>query len=106
MNLPSFVDMAKVAEIGVLVLMIIQYFKRGIPETWIPIVSVLVGILISFGYLSNTVIADWTPYMIFVTIVNGVAGAIGADTAYSFVSNTKSPTATLPSKAQIEGGTK
>lgn len=102
MNLPSFVDLARVAEIGMMVLLIIQYFKKGIPETWIPAVSVLLGIALSFGYLSNTVIADWTPYLIFTTIVNGAVGAMGADTAYTFVSNTKSPVATLPSKAQLE----
>ena len=102
MNLPSFVDLARVAEIGVLVLIITQYLKKGIPETWIPIVSVLIGILLSFGYLSNTVVSEWTPYLIFCTIVNGIIGAIGADGTYTFVSNAKgSPTFTLPSKAQL-----
>ena len=106
MNLPSFMDMAKVAEIGVLVLIVIQYFKSAIPEKLIPVISVLLGIALSFGYICNIPFSEWTPYLVFVTILTGVAGAIGADTAYSFVSGTKSTPISLPSRAQLNGGTK
>jgi len=95
--------MARVAEIGMLVLMIIQYLKAGIPEKLIPVASLILGVAISFGYLTNTSVSEWTGYIVFVTILNGVIGAVSADTAYSFVSGTKSPSISLPSKAQLNG---
>jgi len=101
MNLPSFIDLTRVAEIGFLVLMIIQYFKVGIPEKWIPMVSVLLGIVISFGYLAQVPLQQWTPYIIFVTIINGAVAAFGSDTAYSFLSSSKTKPLSLPSKADL-----
>jgi hypothetical protein len=100
-GLPSFIDVKKVAEIGLLVIMIIQYFKAAIPEKIIPVVSVFLGIGISFGYTANIPIGDWTPYQIFVTIINGAVGAFASDTAYSFLSSGKSPAFTLPDRASL-----
>ena len=102
MNLPSFIDLQRVAEIGLLVIMIIQYFKTAIPEKLIPVVSVLLGIAISFGYNAQIPFSDWTPYLIFVTVINGAVAAFGSDTAYSFLSGTNSKPLSLPSKAQLD----
>jgi hypothetical protein len=103
MTLPSFIDMARVVEIGALVLIIMQYFKAGIPEKLIPVISILVGIAVSFAYNANIPFDQWTPNMIFVTILTGAIAAFGADTGYSFFSNSRSQAFTLPSKAQLNG---
>jgi len=105
MDLPSFIDVKRVAEIGLLVLMIIQYFKAMIPVKFIPLASVLVGIGISFGYTAQLPFSQWTPYGVFVTVINGAVGAFGSDTAYSFLSGSKGGSLTLPSKSQMVGTT-
>ena len=103
MNLPSIIDAAICAQIGVLVLMIVQYIKASIPEKLIPVASVLVGIGISFLFFYKAPVEQMDFLII---IANGVLGAIMADTGYTFLSTGKSPTFTLPNKGQLNGGSK
>jgi hypothetical protein len=97
MNLPSFLDISKIAQIGALVLVVVQYIKKPIPDKYIPYVSIAIGILISLLFEYRGAKFD-----IVNGIVNGVLGAIGADTSYGLLSNSKSPTFTLPSRAQLK----
>lgn len=96
-NLPNFIDLSKLAQIGALVLVVVQYIKKPIPDKYIPYVSIAIGILISFVFEYNGGKID-----IVTGIVNGVLGAVGADTSYGFLNNTKSPAFTLPSRAQLK----
>lgn len=108
MNLPSIIDVSICAQIGVLVLMVIQYVKASIPDKIIPVASILAGIGLSFLFFYKPGVA----INFVVVIANGVLGSIMADTGYSFISTGTSPTFTLPSKTQLngtkvpEGGTK
>lgn len=97
MDLSSFFDLAKLASVGALTLIIIQYIKEPIPEKLIKWVTLLVGILVSFfieykvgGALDVVVI-----------VANGIVGAMGADGGYQFLSGTKSPAFSLPSQTQL-----
>lgn len=100
MNLPSIIDVAVVAQIGVLVLAVIQYVKASIPEKLIPVASILAGIGLSFLFFYK----PGVPIDFVIVLANGVIGAITADTGYSFLSTGKSATFTLPSKTQLNGG--
>jgi len=97
MDLPSWLDAPKIAGLSVLTLIVVQYFKSGIPDKWIKFSSLGVGIALSFaceiyiGAALNPVKA----------IINGLIATVTADTAYKFVSNSKSASFTLPSKADI-----
>lgn len=108
MNLPSIIDVSICAQIGVLVLMVVQYVKASIPEKLIPVASILAGIGLSFLFFYK----PGTSINFVIVIANGVLGSIMADTGYSFISTGNSPTFTLPSKSQLngtkvpEGGTK
>ena len=90
-------DVSRIAEIGALVIVIVQYIKKPIREDVVPFVSIGIGILISFllEYYGGTI-------DILAGIVNGVLGAVGADTGYGFLSNTKSPQFTLASTRQLK----
>ncbi len=102
MNLPSIIDVGICAQIGALVLAVVQYIKSAIPEKLIPVLSMLIGIGVSFMFFYKPDAAvDFV-----VVISNGIVGAILADTGYSFLSTGKSPTFTLPKKTQRNGGAK
>ena len=96
MDLPSWLDAPKIAGLAALTLIVVQYFKSGIPDQYVKYFSVGVGIVLSFacevyiGSVLNPVKA----------LVNGLIATVTADTAYKFVSNSKSDSFTLPSKAQ------
>jgi hypothetical protein len=102
MDLPSWLDAPKIAGLAALTLIVVQYFKSGIPDKWIKLFSLGIGIALSFacevyiGAVLNPVKA----------IVNGLIATVTADTAYKFLSNSKSTSFTLPSKAQEEAGEK
>jgi hypothetical protein len=102
MDLPSWLDLPKIAGLSVLTLAVVQYFKVGIPDKLIRYFSVLVGIALSFacelyiGAVLNPIKAA----------VNGLIATVTADTAYKFLSNSKSQSFSLPSKAQEEAGQK
>lgn len=102
MNLPSIIDLTKIVYIGVVTLAVVQYIKVGIPDKLIWVLSWVIGIAISFLYFYNPQVP--ISQMDFVAVVaNGILGAVFADTGYHFVSNTNSPTFSLPSKTQING---
>ena len=95
-NLPQWLDMGKIAGVSVIVLAIIQYIKVGIPEKYIKYVAILIGVAVSIAsemYIGKEVI--WIK-----AVVNGVLGAILADTGYSFLSK-KPISLSLPSKDEI-----
>jgi hypothetical protein len=93
----DFLDVSKISQIGALVLVVVQYIKVAIPEKAIPFVSIAIGILISFLFQYYAGKID-----ILIGIVNGVIGAVGADTGYGFLSNSKSPQFTLASTDQLK----
>ncbi|MGD0662851.1 MAG: hypothetical protein ABSD38_32770 [Syntrophorhabdales bacterium] len=93
----EFLDASKIAQIGALVLVVVQYVKVAIPEKVTPFVSIALGILISFLFQYYAGKFD-----IVIGIVNGVLGAVGADTGYGFLSNSKSPQFTLASTDQLK----
>ncbi len=100
MDLPSWLDAPKIAGLSILCLAFTQYFKKRVPEKYIPYLALVLGVLISIAseiYIgaafSGT--TSWVK-----AIVNGVIAAIMADLGYSFLSRT--PTAfTLPSQTDI-----
>jgi hypothetical protein len=102
MDLPSWLDLPKIAGLSVLSLAVVQYFKTGIPDRFIRYFAVLTGITLSFacefyiGAVLNPVKAA----------VNGLIATVTADTAYKFLSNSKSPSFSLPSKEQEIAGEK
>ncbi len=101
-TLPGWLDAPKIAGLAVLCLAVVQYFKNGIPEKYVKYFAVVVGIVLSFacelyiGSVLNPVKAA----------VNGLIATVVSDTAYKFLSNSKSQSFTLPSKAQEEAGEK
>lgn len=92
-TLPSWLDAPKIAGLAVLTLIVVQYFKSGIPDKWIKFFSVGIGIALSFaceiyiGAVLNPVKA----------VINGLIATVTADTAYTFLSP-KAGSFTLPSK--------
>ena len=95
MELPEYFDVKRIAEIGVLVVILVQYFKAAMPEKAIPYIAVVIGIAMSF--VTEYYVAAVTVNYLRV-VVNGMLGAIMADTAYQFLSGKKSPPLSLPSK--------
>ena len=79
---------------GVVILAIIQYTKKLLPEKWIPLIAIGIGILISIAaeYCTGGV-KNWV-----LTIINGVLAAVLADTGYSFLSGKGGSNLQLPSK--------
>ncbi len=97
----SLVDMAKAAEVAGTVLAVTQVVKTKIPEKFIPVFGVLLGVAFSFSYHLELPANQWTPLLIVTDLVTGVAGWIIADTGYSFLSTSKSPIFSLPSTSQM-----
>jgi hypothetical protein len=101
-ELPGWLDAPKIAGLAVLTLMFVQYFKAQIPDKWIKVCAVLMGITLS---ILCEIYIGATPSMLnwVKAIVNGAVAAVISDTAYKFLSNSKSPSFTLPSKVQETG---
>lgn len=98
----DILDSSKIAQIGALVLVVVQFIKKYIsdkyiPDKYIPVVSIVIGILIAFLFEYKEGKFD-----IVSGIVNGALGAIGADTSYGFLSKTKSPAFTLSSRTELQ----
>ena len=90
---PPWLDMARISGIAVLTLAVVQYFKSGIPDTWIKYFTIIVGIVLAvLGdlYAGSSVV--W-----YQVIINGVLAGIMRDLGYSFLSK-KGGFLTLPSK--------
>ena len=94
MTLPSFVDVGIVAAIAVLVLMIVQYIKQFVPAKVVPWISFPIGVGLAFMFFYKPGVA----FNYFIVIVNGLFGAISADTGYNFLSGSKSAPFSLSSK--------
>jgi hypothetical protein len=92
--LPAWLDAPKIAGLAALTLIVVQYFKQGIPDKFIKLFSLGIGIVLSFacevyiGAALNPVKA----------VVNGLIATVTADTAYQFLGSNRSPPFTLPSK--------
>ena len=98
MVMPEWMSLERVGMISVLTLILVQYVKTAIPEKLIPVASLLIAILVA--YLFDQ--AEINPY--FRMVLYGTFATAGADTTYGFLSNSKSPTFTLPSKGQMTVG--
>lgn len=102
MTLPSFFDLAKIGELAIFVLMIVQYGKQWIPITTPPVamkvLTMLVGIaasILAVSYATGAV-ANWVQ-----AIANGIMAAIMADGGYQFFSPKASQSLSFPSLAEI-----
>jgi hypothetical protein len=100
LNLPSWLDAPKIAGLAVLTLMFVQYFKAQIPDKWIKVAAVLMGITLSVAceiYIGAT----WATLSWVKAVVNGSVAAVASDTAFQFFSN-KGGKFTLPSKSELK----
>ena len=98
--IPTWLEIGKITELAVLVLVVMQYLKTGIPEKLIKPATLVVGVLIAIlGYLYAAQAVPW-----FKAVFNGVLAGIFSDTAYGFLSR-KGGTLVLPSRADIKGPT-
>ena len=97
MNLPSWINGETLGMIAYMTFALVQYLKAGIPEKFIPVASLAVAI----GLAALFQFAELNIYVRFV--LYGIFATATADLAYQFVSTTKSPAFTLPSKAQLNG---
>jgi hypothetical protein len=100
MELPIWLNAAKIGGLVVLCLAFVQYFKQYIPEKKIRLFAVGVGIILSIAYeiyVGNAFvgITHWVK-----AFVDGTVAAILADLGYGFLSKTAGRF-TLPSKADI-----
>ena len=94
-ELPSWLDLPRIGALGVLTLFIVQYIKIYLPEKYIKLITIGVGVIVAIGaecYQSGCVLS-WSK-----TIINGVLAAILADGGYSFFSNKGGTNLSLPSK--------
>ncbi len=94
MELPAWLDLPKIGGLAVLVLAIVQYVKQYIPEKWIKLAAIGIGIAASVAcecYIGQS-------FRIVNAVVNGVVAAILADTTYGFLSNKGDGAFKLPSK--------
>lgn len=105
MELPAWLDLPKIGGLAILILAVVQYIKVYIPDKWIKLVAIGIGILASIAcecYVGAS-------FRIINAVVNGIVAAIFADTAYGFLSNKGGGIFKLPSKpeepAKKEGGT-
>jgi len=94
MDLPSWLDLPKIGALGVLVIFIVQYIKAYLPEKYIKLITIGIGVVVAIGAECYTAgcVASWSK-----TVINGILAAILADGGYSFLSG-KGGTFTLPSK--------
>jgi hypothetical protein len=99
MDLPSWLDAPKIAGLAALVLAVVQYLKPYLPEKYVKLFALWIGIILSILcelYIGVELI--WVKAML-----NGIVAAVLADTAYGFLSKKGGPL-TLPSKPN--GGSK
>lgn len=92
-SLPSWLDAPKIAGLAVLILAVVQYLKAYIPEKYVKLAALLIGVVLAILcelYIGVQLI--WVK-----AILNGIVAAVLADTAYGFLSK-KGGTLALPSK--------
>lgn len=100
-GLPEWLDLARIAGIGVLVLVVVQYIKTYIPDKWIKLVAVIIGVLLSFAavyYMGSKGPIVWNIGFVIRVILDGVLSAMLGDTAYQFLSKKGGGSGILPSK--------
>lgn len=95
MDWTSIFDMVKLGKIAMLTMVVIQYVKEMIPEAYIRAVAIVIGIAMSL-ILDIQMLPTWNNFIM--VAVNGIFGAILADTTYGFLSDGKSTKFSLPSK--------
>lgn len=101
MNLPSFLDLARIGELALLVAMVIQYIKDKVPEPIIkPYLQMVLGILFSWlaiAYVAGTVNPLNVPWV--KVVVDGIVAALASDFGYNFLSSKPgSPAFSLPTR--------
>lgn len=95
--MPTWLDLAKISGIAVLTLAVVQYFKSGIPDSFIKYFTIIVGILLAvLGDLYAGAKVIW-----YQVGINGVLAGIMSDLGYSFLSS-KGGFLTLPSKDDLK----
>ena len=103
-SLPSWLDAPKIAGLAVLILAVVQYLKVYIPEKYIKLAALLIGVTLAILcelYIGAKLV--WVR-----AILNGIVASVLADTAYGFLSK-KGGALTLPSKEpnnKLNGGPK
>lgn len=101
MDLPSWLDAPKIAGLTVLVLAFVQYLKVYIPEKYIKLFAIGIGIVLSIlCELYIGAVMNWVK-----AVVNGAVASIVADLGYSFLSKTGAKFA-LPSKTELTNNEK
>lgn len=100
MSLPDWLDLGKIGQLGIIIMMIVQYIKAQIPDKYIKYVAIGIGILVSIlceCYIGGIANIPWIK-----AIVNGILAAILADTGYQFLSSKGGGNFTLPSKGAVK----
>ena len=101
MDIPEqlkWLDFERIIGIAILTLAVVQYLKANIPDKFIKVFTILVGVALAVLadlYVGVPKIA-W-----FKDIVNGVLAAVLSDIGYGFLS-TKAGAFTLPSKDDLK----
>ncbi|OFY39606.1 MAG: hypothetical protein A2Z69_00225 [Bacteroidetes bacterium RBG_13_44_24] len=95
MNLPEWLDLTKIGAIGIILLAVVQYIKAHLPEKWIWLITIVLGVVIS---IVSELYIGADPINWIRAIVNGVLAAVIADTGYQFLSGKGN--LSLPSKGE------
>ena len=98
----SFLDLARIGELALLVLMLVQYIKNYVPEKIIkPYLQIASGIAFSWMGMAYTAgIADILQMPIIKLTVDGILAGMASETGYGFLSyKPDSPAFSLPRKA-------
>lgn len=101
MELPDFLDAARIGQLALLVAIVIQYVKDKVPEWFIkPYLQMVLGIILSWlglAYVSGAVNPFLVPWV--KVIVDGIVAALVSDFGYNFlVSKPGSPAFSLPTR--------
>ena len=93
-SLPGWMDAGRLAIIAALTLMLVQYVKSLVPEKFVKLIAIPIALIVAglMQLAEMNVYAKVGLYAIF--------AVAAADTGYKFLSNAKSPSFTLPTKAQ------
>ena len=93
-SLPGWMDAGRLAIIAALTLMLVQYIKSFIPEKLIKVVAIAIALIVA-GLMQLAEINIYAKIALY-----AIFAVTAADTGYKFFSNAKSPSFTLPTKAQ------
>ncbi len=92
MELPAWIDLKTIAEIGLLVVVITQYIKDAVPDYLMKWVVLVIGVVCA--YVAQ--VYQGMPLTHLQTIMNGILAAMLASAGYQVLKNT--PLALDPKK--------